>query len=113
MELLADQPLDKTYLFSLALAQFKTTEYTKALQTLDKFFAIPADNLSSTSGEENDDVPTMPSTVERKAACLQRMCNDASRKEKLIGLAAGGVALTGGIAGLAIAGMVLARALRK
>jgi hypothetical protein len=106
LELLAANPLNRVYLFHLALAQFKLGEFSKAKVTLD--------NLDKVPGVGGGAAPSaVPTVLQRKAKALRAECERAQAKERLLGVAFAGVALTSGIGALLVAGLVVSKALKR
>lgn len=104
LELLAADPLNGSYIFHLALAQFKLGEFLKAKVTLDSFDKLPAPVERDAAVE----------SVERKAKALRRECERALTHQRLVGAAlVGGSLLTAGLGAALIAGFVAAKVLKR
>jgi hypothetical protein len=122
LELLAANPLNRVYLFHLALAQFKLGEFSKAKVTLDNLDKVPLDAeekggagaaTAATATVGGGGAPSVPTVLQRKAKALRAECERAQAKERLLGVAFAGVALTSGIGALLVAGLVVSKALKR
>jgi hypothetical protein len=123
LELLAANPLNRVYLFHLALAQFKLGEFSKAKVTLDNLDKVPLDaeekggagaTATVAAGVGGGAAPSaVPTVLQRKAKALRAECERAQAKERLLGVAFAGVALTSGIGALLVAGLVVSKALKR
>ena len=54
--MLAQEPLDRDLLYSLALAQFKLGEYGKCRETLAAFFDVPASEPKGDAADKEQQV---------------------------------------------------------
>jgi hypothetical protein len=119
LELLAANPLNRPYLYHLALAQFKLGEWSRCKRTLDDLAKVPVDdNNSNNNAKNNTDANTnssssSSSTLDRKAAALRSECERAQTKERVMGAAFVGVALTGGIGAVVVAGLMASKFLKR
>lgn len=130
LELLAANPLNRPYLYHLALAQFKLGDFSRCKRTLDDLAKVPvdeneeknksSDNSSSNNNNNNNandqkssasDAPQ--STLDRKAAALRSECERAQTKERVMGAAFVGAALTGGIGAVVVAGLLASKFLKR
>lgn len=96
LELLSKDPLNKNYLYHLALAHFKLGDYQKCKKVLEQFAALSSDST------------TTKSAIERNAAVLMRECENERRKELLVESAVIGASLSLGLLGVVVGGAIVA-----
>ncbi len=102
LELLAADPLNRSYLLQLAMAQYKLGEFAKAKVTLDSLDKLPSDAGGA------------PSAVERKARALRGECERALTNQRLVGAAlVGGSLLTAGLGAALVAGLIASKVLKR
>jgi hypothetical protein len=115
LELLAANPLNRAYMYHLALAQYKLGEWSRCKRTLDDLAKVPADDEgATTSGSKaSPEAPAAASTLARKAAALRSECERAQTKERVMGAAFVGAALTGGIGAVVVAGLLASKVFKR
>ena len=101
-------------LYQLALVHYKLGENEQACEYLANLFDIPPDTPPARDAPVSDEMHQLPpSALDRKAACLQRVCERAQRRKTIVTGVVGGATLTAGLAGLALAAFAVTRALKK
>lgn len=109
LELLAANPLNRPYLYHLALAQYKLGEFSRCKRTLDDLAKVPIDESEEKSDSSADKSAAEPSQLDRKAAALRSECDRAQTKERVMGVAFVGAALTGGVGAVVVAGLLASK----